>query len=146
MDYKVLDMEKYYRKDIYRHFTMECKCSIMITSKIYVSDLVAYSKQTGTKFYINFLYVLTKALNTRDDYKMRYLYQEDKLVVFDKINTAHYVFHVDTETFTVVYTEFSAASVIKSQIIFAELCINYCKSLRILVENIMRSVDFIKHD
>ena len=32
MDYKVLDMEKYYRKDIYRHFTMECKCSIMITS------------------------------------------------------------------------------------------------------------------
>ena len=86
---------------------MECKCSIMITSKIDVSDLVAYSKQTGTKFYINFLYVLTKALNTRDDYKMRYLYQEDKLVVFDKINTAHYVFHEDTETFTVVYTEFS---------------------------------------
>lgn len=57
------------------------------TSKIDVSDLVAYSKQTGTKFYINFLYVLTKALNTRDDYKMRYLYQEDKLIVFDKINT-----------------------------------------------------------
>lgn len=25
MDYKVLDMEKYYRKDIYRHFTMDCK-------------------------------------------------------------------------------------------------------------------------
>jgi len=43
MDYKVLDMEKCYRKDIYRHFTMECKCSIMITSKIDVSDLVAYS-------------------------------------------------------------------------------------------------------
>ena len=107
MDYKVLDMEKYYRKDIYRHFTMDCKCSVMITSKIDVSELVAYSKQTVTKFYINFLYVLTKALNTRDDYKMRYLYQEDKLVVFDKINTAHYVFHEDTETFTVVYTEFS---------------------------------------
>ena len=34
MDYKVLDMEKYYRKDIYRHFTMDCKCSVMITSKI----------------------------------------------------------------------------------------------------------------
>ena len=38
---------------------------------------------------------------------MRYLYQEDKLVVFDKINPAHYVFHEDTETFTIVYTEFS---------------------------------------
>lgn len=70
-------------------------------------NLLHIQNQTGTKFYINFLYVLTKALNTRDDYKMRYLYQEDKLVVFDKINTSHYVFHEDTETFTVVYTEFS---------------------------------------
>lgn len=106
MNYKTLDMEKYYRKDVYRHFTVDCKCSVMITSKIDVTELLAYSKQTGTKFYINFLYVLAKALNSRDDYKMRYLYPENQLVVFDKINPAHYVFHEDTETFTVVYTEF----------------------------------------
>lgn len=106
MNYKILDMEKYYRKDVYRHFTVNCKCSVMITSKIDVTGLLAYSKQTGTKFYINFLYVLAKALNSRDDYKMRYLYPENQLVVFDKINPAHYVFHEDTETFTVVYTEF----------------------------------------
>ena len=88
MDYKVLDMEKYYRKDIYRHFTMDCKCSVMITSKIDVSELVAYSKQTGTKFYINFLYVLTKALNTRDDYKMRYLYlfMTDAALIWKRLN------------------------------------------------------------
>jgi chloramphenicol O-acetyltransferase type A len=67
MNYKVLDMEKYYRKDIYRHFTMDCKCSVMITSKIDVTDLAVYSQQTGTKFYINFLYALAKALNSRDD-------------------------------------------------------------------------------
>ncbi len=106
MNYKILDMEKYYRKDVYRHFTVDCKCSVMITSKIDVTGLLAYSKQTGTKLYINFLYVLAKALNSRDDYKMRYLYPENQLVVFDKINPAHYVFHEDTETFTVVYTEF----------------------------------------
>lgn len=106
MNYKILDMEKYYRKDVYRHFTVDCKCSVMITSKIDVTGLLAYSKHTGTKFYINFLYVLAKALNSRDDYKMRYLYPENQLVVFDKINPAHYVFHEDTETFTVVYTEF----------------------------------------
>lgn len=106
MNYKILDMEKYYRKDVYRHFTVDCKCSVMITSKIDVTGLLAYSKQTGTKFYINFLYVLAKALNSRDDYKIRYLYPENQLVVFDKINPAHYVFHEDTETFTVVYTEF----------------------------------------
>lgn len=50
MDYKVLDMEKYYRKDIYRHFTMDCKCSVMITSKIDVSELVAYSNKLELNF------------------------------------------------------------------------------------------------
>ena len=33
MNYKVLDMEKYYRKDIYRHFTMDCKCSDYVQNR-----------------------------------------------------------------------------------------------------------------
>lgn len=74
MDYKVVDMEKYYRKGVYRHFTQDCKCSTSITSKIDVSKLVEYSKKTNTKFYINFLYILAKVLNSREDYRMQYLY------------------------------------------------------------------------
>ncbi len=106
MDYKVVDMEKYYRKGVYRHFTQDCKCSTSITSKIDVSKLVEYSKKTNTKFYINFLYILAKVLNSREDYRMQYLYDKQQLIVFDKINPAHYIFHEDTETCTVVYTEY----------------------------------------
>ena len=35
-------------------------------------DAVAYSKRTGTKFYINFLYILSKVFNSREDYRMGY--------------------------------------------------------------------------
>lgn len=58
-NYKVIDRDKYYRKGVFRHFSEDCKCSTSITARIDVTELVGYSKKTGTKFYINFLYVLS---------------------------------------------------------------------------------------
>lgn len=105
-NYKVIDRDTYYRKGVYRHFTKDCKCSVSMTARIDVTDLVSLSKEAGTKFYINFLYVLCKALNSRDDYRMQYLWQTDELVCFDVINPTQYIFHEDTETCTPVYTDY----------------------------------------
>lgn len=105
-NYKVIDRDTYYRKGVYRHFTEDCKCSVSMTARIDVTDLVSLSKDAGTKFYINFLYVLCKALNSRDDYRMQYLWQTDELVCFDVINPTQYIFHEDTETCTPVYTDY----------------------------------------
>lgn len=106
MNYKIIDKECYYRKGVYRHFTEDCKCSVSITSRIDVTELYDFSKKTGTKFYFNFLYLLSKVMNSREDYRMGYLWQTDELVMYDKINPTHYVFHDDTETCTPVYTEY----------------------------------------
>ena len=70
MGYRVIDREKYYRRGVYRHFTEDCKCSVSMTARIDVTELAAFSKRTGTRFYLNFLYLLSKVLNSRDDYKM----------------------------------------------------------------------------
>jgi chloramphenicol O-acetyltransferase type A len=75
-----------------------------MTSRIDVTDLDSFSRKTGTKFYLNFLYLLTKVLNSRDDYRMGYLWQTDQLICYDVINPTQYVFHEDTETFSLVYT------------------------------------------
>ena len=106
MDYKIIDREQYYRKGVYRHFTEDCKCSTSMTARIDVTDLVSRSKETGTKFYLNFLYILSKVLNSRDDYRMQYLWQSDELVCYNVINPTQYVFHEDTETCTPVYTTY----------------------------------------
>ena len=106
MNYKVIDKETYYRKGVYRHFTEDCKCSTSMTARIDVTELVRYSKDTGTKFYLNFLYLLSNALNSRDDYKMDYLYKTDELICYDVIHPCHYVFHEDTETCTTVHSEY----------------------------------------
>ena len=104
MNYKVIDKDTYYRKGVFRHFSQDCKCSVSMTSRIDVTDLDAFSRKTGTKFYLNFLYLLTKVMNSRDDYRMGYLWQTDQLICYDVINPTQYVFHEDTETFTLVYT------------------------------------------
>lgn len=106
MNYKIVDLNQYYRQGVFRHFTKDCKCSTSMTAKINVTELYAYSKETGTKFYINFLYLLTKVMNSREDYRMSYLYETQQLIVYDKINPTHYIFHEDTETCTPVYTEY----------------------------------------
>lgn len=106
MNYKVIDRENYYRKGVYRHFSEDCKCSVSMTARIDVTELAARSKERGTKFYIDFLYILSKVLNSRDDYKMSYLWQTDELICYDTINPTQYIFHEDTETCTPVYTEY----------------------------------------
>ena len=106
MNYKVVDLDSYYRKGVYRHFTEDCKFSSSITARIDVTDLVDYSKAKGTKFYINFLYLLSKVLNSRDDYKMNYLWQTNEVVCYDVIHPTQYIFHEDTETCTPVYTTY----------------------------------------
>ncbi len=106
MNYRVIDKENYYRKGVYRHFTEDCKCSVSMTARIDVTALVNYSKRTETKFYLNFLYLVSKVLNSRDDYKMGYLWQTDELICYDTVNPIQYVFHEDTETCTSVYSQY----------------------------------------
>ncbi len=102
--YRIIDKETYYRKGVFRHFSEDCRCSTSMTARVDVTKLVQYSKDTGTKFYLNFLYLLTKTLNSRDDYRMGWLWQTNELICYECIHPTQYVFHEDTETCTPVYT------------------------------------------
>ena len=48
----------------------------------------------------------SKALNSRDDYRYFWDNANNELRLYDKINPRQYVFHEDTETITVVYSEY----------------------------------------
>ena len=107
MNYRVIDREQYYRKGVYRHFTEDCKCSTSMTARVDVTELKEHSQKTGTKFYLNFLYLLAKVLNSREDYRMAYLWQTDELICYDRIHPTQYVFHEDTETCSPVHTAYT---------------------------------------
>lgn len=105
---RLMDLNTYYRRDVYRHFTEDCKCSSSITARVDVTRLWEVSERGGTKFYINFLYLLSKVLNSREEYRMVYRWESDELLVYDQVNPIQYIFHEDTETCTPVYTMYDA--------------------------------------
>ena len=102
--YRVIDKDTYYRKGVFRHFSEDCKCSTSMTARVDVTALAQRSKETGTKLYLNFLYLLAKTLNSREDYRMGWRWQTQELICYDRIHPTQYVFHEDTETCTPVYT------------------------------------------
>ncbi|MBO2516614.1 MAG: chloramphenicol acetyltransferase [Clostridiales bacterium] len=104
MNYRVIDMDTYYRKDVFRHFSQDCRASTSITHRVDVTELITFSKRTGTKFYVNFLYVLAKTMNSREDYRLSWDWKNNRLIAYDRINPTQYIFHDDTETFTIAYT------------------------------------------
>lgn len=106
MAYKDIDKESYYRRDVFRRFSEDCKCSLSMTARVDVTELAAWSKRTGTKFYLNFLYLLSRVLNSREDYRMDYFYRTGEMVCYDVIHPTHYAFHPDTETCTPVYSTY----------------------------------------
>ena len=106
VNYRVIDRETYYRRGVFRHFSEDCKCSTSMTARVDVTGLAARSRQTGTKFTINFLYLLSKVLNSREDYRMGWLWQTNELICYDVIHPTQYVFHEDTETCTPVYSRY----------------------------------------
>ena len=104
MSYRVIDPETYYRKGVFRHFSEDCKCSVSMTARVDVTELAAWSRRTKTKFSLNFLYLLSRTLNSREDYRMGWLWQTQELICYDVIHPTQYVFHEDTETCTPVYS------------------------------------------
>lgn len=106
--YRVIDLDTYTRRDAFLHFSEDCKCSVSMTARIDVTALAAYSKRTGTRFYLNFLYLLCKVLNARDDYKMGYLWKKRQLICYDALHPMQYVFHEDTQSCTPVYSTYCA--------------------------------------
>lgn len=67
-----------------------------MTARADVTELYRFSKETGTKLCLDFLYVLAKALNSCDDCRMGRLRQTKELICCDVIHPTQYVFHEDT--------------------------------------------------
>ena len=104
--YRVIDKNTDYRSGVFRPFSQDCTCSMSMTARLDVTALAAYSKASGTKFSLNFLYLLSRTLNSREDYRMGWLWQTEELICYDVIHPTQYLFHEDTETCTPVYSRY----------------------------------------
>ena len=87
--YRVIKSEELKNQSQYRWFkTFDNPC-YGFTVKMDVSEVVKYSKETHTSFFINVLYLITTSLNSIEEFRIREV--KDEIRIYDTINPTYTV-------------------------------------------------------
>lgn len=87
--YKVIDIEKWSRKKQYLWFSTFSNPDYGFNIDVDVTNIVNYSKETKTSFFINFLFIVMNALNNVEELRLRIVNNEVRL--YDDINPTYTV-------------------------------------------------------
>ena len=102
MDYKVIDIEKWERREFFEHYINAVPCTYSLTVKIDVTNI----KRQNLKLFPALLYCLTKTVNKYEEFRTA-LRNDGELVVYSAMQPCYTVFHKDTKTFSNLWTEFT---------------------------------------
>lgn len=87
--YKIIDPKTWNRKSSYDWFNSFEDATYSITIKMDCTDLVKYSKETKTSFFVNILYLITTGLSSVDELRTRIVNGEIR--VYDVIDPTYTV-------------------------------------------------------
>ncbi|MCB2291907.1 type A chloramphenicol O-acetyltransferase [Clostridium sp. CS001] len=103
MNFKLIEKEKWQRKEIFEHYFSTVPCTYSMTVKLDITKI----KEANQKLYPKMLYLLSKVINNHSEFRTA-LNNNGKLGVFDELSPCYTVFHKDTETFSNIWTEYFA--------------------------------------
>lgn len=106
MEYTLVSFDSWPRRDTFRHFIDNLRCVITITSEVDVTEALAFCREKELRFYPTFLYLVAKALNRRDEWKMGYD-GAGKLIRWREISPSHILFHPEDELVSRLVTAYS---------------------------------------
>ncbi len=102
MDYKIIDIKKWARREFFEHYINNVPCTYSLTVKIDVSNI----KRQNLKLFPSLLYCLTKTVNKFEEFRTA-MRNDSELVVYNAMQPCYTVFHKDTKTFSNLWTEFT---------------------------------------
>lgn len=89
MNYKIIELENLKKIKQYKWFRQFSNPCYGFNVKMDVTNVVKYTKDSNTSFFINTLYLVCKALNEIDE--MRYREVDGEIRLYDKINPSFIV-------------------------------------------------------
>lgn len=106
MQFKIIDMEKWNRKEYFEHYYNAVPCTYSLTTNIDITILLNTIKNQNFKFYPTMLYCISSIVNTHDEFKTS-IDDDGNVGVFDIINPSYTIFNKETETFSSVWTDYN---------------------------------------
>ena len=92
--YQIIDLNNWKGKKHYDWFIQYATPYYGVTSKIDITKFFKYLKQYDYPFFPSFMFLITKVLNTIDEFRLRII-DDRKLVLFETIHPAFTVMTVD---------------------------------------------------
>lgn len=101
MKFKKIDRETWERREYFEHYLEEVPCTYSMTVRIDVSRI----REKGYRFYPAMLYCLAAAVNRMEEFRTAFR-AEGELGIYDTMSPCYTIFHKDTHTFSLLWTEF----------------------------------------
>lgn len=105
MNYTVIDVENWSRRDLFKLYTTDLRIVMNLTVKIDVTNLLAFTKHHNLKFYPVMIWAVSKLMNARDEFKYS-LRPDGTLIRWNTISPSYTDFDPATETFNKFVTEY----------------------------------------
>ena len=106
MKFERIDMNQWDRADLFRHFIENMRCVMSLTVDVDVTPFLDYVKANGLKFYPSMLWVVSRAINGRPEFRMGYGPEGD-VVRWDFVSPYYAHFYPEEEAFAKLVTEYN---------------------------------------
>lgn len=121
MEFTLIDLNTWARKEFYLHFMDEVRCTYSVTVNLDITNL------KGQRLYPAMIWLLTQTVNAFPEF--RTALTDEGLGIYDKMHPAYTIFNKECKTFSVIWTEFDSnySSFLKA---YEEDCANFSSSAK----------------
>lgn len=103
MKLKIIDEKTHKRGEYISHYLNNAKIVTSMTVDVDVTRFQRQVKENGLRFYPAFLYIITKIVNSNEEFRMGYS-PDGKVGIWDEVCPSYIIFHPDDETLTRIFT------------------------------------------
>lgn len=106
MNYTLVNLNEWSRGSLSKFYIDKMRIVMSLTADVNVTNLKAYSKKKNLNFYPLMLWVVSKIINSHDEFK--YSWDDaGNLIKWDFVSPSYTDFHADDENFVKMVTEYS---------------------------------------
>lgn len=106
MNFKKINMETWNRADVFRHFIDDVRCVMSLTVDMDITDFLCRLHQKNYKFYPTMMWVVSSAVNSREEFRMGYD-EQGNVGIWDYVSPYYTHFHKQDEQFVKLVTEYN---------------------------------------
>ena len=105
MKFEKINLEIWKRGEVFRHFIDDLRCVMSLTVDVDITDFLRTIHQKGYKFYPSMIWVVSAAVNSREEFRMGYDPWGNP-GIWDFVSPYYAHFHEEDEKFVKLVTEY----------------------------------------